>query len=250
MRVFEKEGATSLFYRPSNNNDTTTNSTTTDTTQRIRLGYNNTDGFYRQIMTAFIPECNDGHNTAYDARMADVNPEDLYWVTNTKEYVIDARPFRIDLQIPLGIKVVTAGIHTIFVDELENFTGDVYILDTDTGFTQDINQSVFEVNLTPGIYNDRFKLVFQPTSTAGTNDIITEAIQVYYTNNVLNINNLENLKIKSAKIFNTIGQLIKVVSKTELQQPEISVPFHVASGTYIVQIETAIGKSGFKIIAY
>jgi len=251
MRLFKTEGVDSNFFK-SSNEETTTN-TTTDQTQRIRLGYNNPAGFYRQIMTAFIPECGDGHNTAYDARMVDVNPEDMYWVTNNTSYVIDARPFRIDLQIPIGITVTNNGLHTIFLDETENFTGDIYILDTDTGFTQDINQSNFEVNLDAGVYNDRFKLVFQPSSTANVQEaLIAEAVQVYFTDSdsTIIIKNKDKLILKSAKIYNAIGQLIKVVSENDLLLNEIKIPFDVASGSYLVHIETTIGKKTYKLLAY
>ncbi len=249
MRVFQLEGANSHFYKQENTNRAKNN---TDTTQRIRLGFTNASGFYRQIMTAFVPECSDGHNTAYDARMVDVNPEDMYWVTNNTEYVIDARPFRTDLQIPIGLKVANDGVQTISIAALENFSGDVYILDTNTGFTHDINQSDFEVNLNAGVYNDRFKLVFQPSSTVGVDDILNESLQVYYTHNneEVVINNTKRLTLKSAKIYNAIGQLIKTVSKKELLQNKIKVPFHVASGAYFVNIETTIGKGAFKVIAY
>ncbi|MEE9349832.1 MAG: T9SS type A sorting domain-containing protein [Flavobacteriaceae bacterium] len=250
MRVFELEGVDSNFYK-TNNNITTT--TSTDLIPRIRLGYNNPNGFYRQIMTAFIPECNDDHNTAYDARMVDVNPEDMYWVTNAIEYIIDARPFTIDAQIPIGISVAQTGIQTIFIDELENFTNDIYILDTDTGFTHDLNLSNFEVNLTAGVYNDRFKLVFQPSSIVNVNEaLIASAIQVYYTDNSseIIIKNKDKLILKSARIYNTIGQLIKVISKQDLLLNQIHVPFNVAKGSYLVHIETSIGKKTYKLIAY
>jgi len=249
MRVFQLEGVNSHFFK--HNNDTRTKDNT-DLIPRIRLGYTNASGFYRQIMTAFVPECNDGHNTAYDARMVDVNPADMYWVTNNTEYVIDARPFRTDLQIPIGLKVAESGVQTISIEILENFTDNVYILDTDTGFTHDINQSNFDVHLDAGVYNNRFKLVFQPSSTASINDVLNESLQVYYThaNEEIVITNLKDLTLKSAKIYNAIGQLIKNVSKTELLQDKIKVPFNVAAGTYLVNIESTIGKGTFKVIAY
>ncbi len=250
MRVFEKEGANSNFFRPSN---TQTNDVTVeDTTPRIRLAYNSPIGFYRQIMTAFIPECTNGHNTAYDARMADLNNEDMYWETNGMPYVIDARPFNLDQQIPIGMTVVNNGVHSIAIDYTENFDGDMYILDTDTGFTHNLRQSDFEVNLDAGVYNNRFKLVFKPASALGNEDMITESIKVYYApnSNHIIIDNFDKLTLKSAKIYNAIGQLIKKVSKTELKKNKISVPFDVASGTYFVNIESTKGKGDFKIIAY
>ena len=108
------------------------------------------------------------------------------------------------------------------------------------------------MTLDAGVYNNRFKLVFQPASTASIDDALTESLQVYYThtNEEIVITNSKDLTLKSAKIYNTIGQLIKVVSKTELLQNKIKVPFNVAAGTYLVNIESTAGKGTFKVIAY
>ena len=244
QRVFKTEGADSHFFR--------NNEETADTTPRIRLGYNNPNGFYRQIMTAFIPLTHDRHDTGYDARMADVNPDDMFWETNNDAYVIDARPFGIEKQIPVGIKVTNSGTHKIFLDATENFTDPIYILDTNTGYTTDIRQQDFEVQLDAGTFLDRFKLVFQPQSPLSLSDEAMTDIQVYFAPNSDNIviKNPKSKTLKSVTIFNAIGQQIKVLDKKDLQEATIQIPFHVAKGTYLVSVQTNKGKAGYKIIAY
>ena len=248
QRIFKVEGTNSHFFRNSNPN----NDETEDTTPRIRLGYNNPNGFYRQIMTAFIPITHDRHDTGYDARMADVNPDDMFWETNNDTYVIDARPFGIEKQIPLGIKVTNSGTHKIFLDATENFTGPIYILDTNTGYTTDIRQQDFQVQLDAGTYLNRFKLVFQPQSPLSLSDEAMADIQVFFAPNSDNvvIKNPKEKVLNSVTIFNAIGQQIKVLDKNELQEATIKIPFNVAKGTYLVSIQTNRGKAGYKIIAY
>ncbi len=245
QRIFKTEGADSHFFRQNNPE-------TADTTPRIRLGYNNPNGFYRQIMTAFIPVTHDRHDTGYDARMADINPDDLFWETNNDAYVIDARPFGVEKKIPIGLKVSSSGIHKIFLDVTENFNENIYILDTHTGFTTDIRQADFEVNLEPGMYLYRFKLVFQPQSSLSLNEEINNNINVYFApnSNQIIIENLHKLKLKDIQIYNAIGQLIRKVDKNNLQNEHITIPFYVAKGTYIVRVKTNSGFGGFKIIAY
>ena len=252
MRQFQVEGANSNFFRPSVETENETTTTNTDTTPRIRLGYESPVNFYRQIMTAFIPACNDGHNMAYDAKMADVNTEDMYWVTNTIPYVIDARSFNLDQQIPIGITVVNNGTHTISIDYIENFDNDIYILDTNTGFTHDLRQSNFEVILDSGIYDSRFKLVFRPANIVGTDDLTMSDINVFFapdSENVI-IDNFDKLTLKSVKIYNALGQLIKNISDNKLEQNKITVPFNVVAGTYFINVKTANSTGDFKIIAY
>lgn len=248
QRLFKVEGADSHFFRNSNPN----NDKTVDTTPRIRLGYNNPNGFYRQIMTAFITITHDRHDTGYDARMADVNPDDMFWETNNDAYVIDARPFGIEKQIPIGIKVTNSGIHKIFLDATENFSGPIYILDTNTGYTTDIRQQDFEVQLETGTYLNRFKLVFQPQSPLSLSDEVMADIQVYFSaesDNVV-IKNPKGKTLKSITIFNAIGQQIKVLKENELQEATTQIPFKVANGAYIINVQTNKGSAGYKIIAY
>jgi hypothetical protein len=254
QRIFRTEDVTSFFRRPNDlNTDVENSKSEEDELPRIRLGYNSPEGFYRQIMTAFVPECNDGHNIGYDARMAYIHNDEMFWNINNIPYVIDARPFDIVKQIPIGINAAERGTHKIFLFEAENFVGDLYILDTETQYTHDIRLSDFEVDLEVGQYLDRFKLVFQPQSPLTVNDLLNESLQVFYANNLeeVVVKNPTNLEIKSISIFNAIGQLIKKASKSQLlNNAEIRVPFKVASGTYFVKIDSNIGKGGFKIIAY
>ncbi len=250
QRIFKVEAADSHFFRNANNPSQTDE---VDTTPRIRLAYNNPQGYYRQIMTAFIDQTHDRHDIGYDARMADVNNDDMFWETNNVPFVIDARPFSIEKQIPIGLHVSTEGTHKIYLFEAENFTNPIYILDTETGYTTDIRQGDFEVDLVAGEYLDRFKLVFQPQSPLDINDVLNENLNVFYTNTSqeIVIKNPNAIKILDVSIFDAIGKLIKKVNQNEFTNiSEIKLPFHVASGTYIIRVNSDKGKGGFKIIAY
>lgn len=249
QRTFKLEDGSSSFFRRDSPNEEEIN----DTTPRIRLGYHSPSGFYRQIMTAFIDECNDGHNTAYDARMADVGSSDMFWVTNNTPYVIDARPYGIEKQIPIGINVQESGIQKIFLFEAENFDGDIYILDTETQYTYNIRQNDFEIDLDQGQYLDRFKLVFLPSSPLAVSDLELEGINATYIGNwnEILINNPNKVNLLEASVFNSLGQLIYAVDDSLLGNNEqIKIPFKVAEGTYFVYVKSTAGKGSFKILVY
>ncbi len=250
QRLFKLEGVDSNFFRHSKNEDS---NDITDTTPRIRLKYVNPNGFNRQIMTAFIPETHDRHDIGYDAKMADLNPDDMYWDNNFIPYVIDARPFGIEKQIPITIEATTEGYHKIYLEATENFLENVYILDTQTGYTTNIRNEEFKVYLSPNTHKDRFKLVFQPQSPLDVSEEITNDLSVYFQENNASviIDNSKNITIKNIKIYNSIGQLIKEISnENTLNTTKVQIPFEVAAGTYFVSVITNKGKGGFKIIAY
>lgn len=250
QRVFKTEDATSFFRNSGNDTNVLE---TEDTVQRIRLAYNNPDGFYRQIMTAFIPETTDGLDLGYDGRMADVNQDEFYWtIADETPYVIAAQPYRADLQMALGLDVVTEGFQKIYIDATENFDGDMYILDTLTMTTHDLRASDFEINLAVGQYLNRFFLVFQPQSPLNTNDIVAQDVNVFYADaqDNLVVENPNNLELKSIQIYNAIGQLVKQVAKTNLNNNKIEIPVQVASGAYFVHIVTNKGMAAYKVLVY
>ena len=238
MRVFEKEGASSHMFRNSMD------------TKRISLRYVSPSEFERPLTAVFRSDSTLDFDRAYDAEMMSRQAEDMFWAYEGRNPgVIDVRPFDVDGGIWIGITVVNEGVHTIKIDYLDNFEDDLYILDSN-GVTHDLRENDFEVNLEAGYHT--FKLVFKPTSTTGYQDVITNSMHVFYAPDSKNvvIDNFDNLTLKSAKIYNAIGQIVQEVSKTDLNQNKITVPFNVATGSYFVTIETTIGKASFKIAAY
>ncbi len=253
QRIFKLENTTDSYFRTPDNTIVNTNNDNADSVQRIRLAFNNTEGYYRQIMTAFLPETTENIDNGYDGKMADVNESEMYWLLNNEPYVINALPFNDNLQMPIGINVAVKGKHSIYLDEVENFNNDIYILDTETNTTHNIIDSNFEINLPVGIYLNRFYLVFQPQSPLNTNELITESIHVFYANTHHNlvIQNPNSLQIRNVTIYNAIGQVIKKTkTQTNFTKPEFNINLNIAFGTYFIHVETNLGTSAFKILVY
>ena len=92
-----------------------------DTRYKIRVKFESPKGYHRQILVAADANTTDGFDLGYDAPLIENNVEDMYWLIDETEFVIQAVPdFNLDQVLPLGIKISETGEYTIKIDELEN----------------------------------------------------------------------------------------------------------------------------------
>ena len=220
----------------------------------VRIGYDDPEGFHRQIVLGFVPNspANINYNIAYDALMFDSREDDLFFIIDndlTKKYVIQGvGTFDNTYELPLGLKITENGTHTIKLDSIENFNHTIYIKDNVLDVTHNLSESNFEPNLPPGEYLDRFKIIFESQNTLDVNEFDISGLNVYYNgNNSIVIDNKNNLEINKILIFNVLGQKILQVKNKSFKQNSITIPFRKKEGVYLVRIESNQGKKTYKI---
>ena len=253
QRVFATEdGSTSQFLKSTSKKDKNTNSKNTDNTPRIKLLYSSPLGYHRQIVLGANKNASINFDIGYDAILADVNKEDMYWTINKSKFVIQGvNNLNDDQEFPLGLIVNEPGMISIKVDGLENvdLNKPIFIKDNLTGETYQINNSPFDIQLEAGTYENRFKLVFQSNSKAlSTNDIETiNNFSVFYNSksSSLEIVLREATYAFDGAVINLVGQNIKTILPFEKQ---ISIPIQVSTGAYIIQLKTDLGIVNKKII--
>lgn len=255
QRVFSTEdGSTSLFLKSKNKKSTNTN-VNVDKTPRIKLLYSSPLGYHRQIVLGSNANASINFDIGYDAFMADVNEEDMYWVFNNNKFVIQGVDhFNSSQEFALGVVVKQAGVAHIKVDALENMTDNVTLLikDSSTGKTHEINENSFDVFLEPGSYDDRFKLVFQQNDNNSTGvetvSVTEKKILVYYDSesSELKIVNSQGIYISSIDLYNILGQNSKVFDLDTSENA--SIPISVKTGVYIVKMNTQNGLINKKVV--
>ncbi len=255
QRVYATEdGLTSLFLKSSSKKGENTNTISNNNTPTIKLMYNSPSGYHRQIVLGSNINASVGFDMGYDAFMADVNKEDMYWQLNNSKLVIQGiNCFKTSQEFPIGIKVSKAGIASIRVDALENFDENLllYIKDNRTGETYKINDNAFDVVLKPGEYKDRFSLVFKSKKNTLSKHEITKGYNntlVYYNSETekLTIVNKQNIYISNINLYNILGQEINIFKLNSSKDESVSLK--VNSGTYIVKLHTKNGTLNKKII--
>ncbi len=225
--------------------------------QYIRLGYEDPEGFHRQLLLGFLSNSNAdiNYNAGYDATLNQHRDDDLFFVIENdeeKKYGIQGvGSFDETLEIPLGIQISETGTHQIMLDAVENFQHPIYLKDHELNITHNLSDSNFNVNLPTGHYLNRYSIVFEPEETLSIADETTSHIDVFYAGNEhIIINNLKRLEIKSISVFNVLGQEVLQLNSNLNHQERLQIPFSKSKGIYLVQVETNNLKLTKKILNY
>jgi hypothetical protein len=225
----------------------------TDKRPKIWLQFDSPTGYHRQLLVGVDENTTNHFDLGYDAPIADIGKEDMFWSFDGSKFVIQGVPnFNTDQEFPLGIKIAKAGSVTIKVDELENMDEDIsaHIKDKLTGKTNNISQKAFEINLEAGEYLDRFALTFRMQKLVDEDVVadvlipvvtqpIIEGIHVFMNNAIkeLQIKNNSDEEILSIELYNYLGQTIKTWN-SNFNIRTISLPINISTGVYFAQIST------------
>ena len=253
QRVFVREGSTginegSIFFKGANSKKEAIAKVKNDERSKIRLEFNSSTGFKRQLLIGSDANATDGFNFGYDAPMVDINKDDMYWLVDNNGFVIQAvASFTKEKEYPLGIKVSRPGNVSIQIKNLENFDSEVYLFDKMLGETYLINNKSFEVYMNPGTYNDRFSLVFQPNTIDANKELILDNLLISYNSNsqILRIlDKEETYDIEKIKVFDLMGEEIQAFTNNSKKM----ISFKVAQGLYVLNLQTKKGIISKKIM--
>jgi hypothetical protein len=233
--------------------DTIENYQYIDKRPKIWLQFDSPNGYHRQLMAGVDENASNHFDLGYDAPMADIGKEDMFWIFDGNKFVIQAvNNFNTDQELPLGLLVSKTGLARIKIDAIENMDEDIsaHIKDKLTGEIHNISRKPFEINLGPGSYLDRFSLIFnfqklvdEDVKTelliAAEAEQINEGIHVFMNNAIgeIQIKNNSDDEITSIVLYNYMGQTIKTWN-ANFNVRTISLPLNIATGVYVTKIST------------
>ncbi len=228
---------------------------TKDNRYKIRLNFNSPKGYNRQILVTADGRTSNEFDLGYDAPLIDNNVEDMFWMINSGEFVIQAVPnFNKDQVLPLGIKIAEEGQFTIEVAETTNLpeATNLYIRDNTDSTYYDIRKEKFKANSAPGMYKGDYDLVFHDGSKTEKEEPQSGQVSAIYSfdNKELSIRNPELIDIHQVIVYTITGS--RVVDFTNIPTAK-EVPLYLekplSSAVYIVRIYTEKGEYANKIIA-
>ncbi|WP_169513774.1 LamG-like jellyroll fold domain-containing protein [Christiangramia portivictoriae] len=153
-----------------------------DTRHKIRLKLESPKGYHRQILATADVNTTDGFDLGYDAPLIENNVEDLYWMIDDSEFVIQGVPdFNKARVLPIGFKIAEAGEFTIKIDELENIQNDIdiFLYDTELEEYHDLMKSDYKVTTdSVGIFNEKYQIVFQKIAEETSEEVVEEKPEV------------------------------------------------------------------------
>ncbi|WP_264538169.1 T9SS type A sorting domain-containing protein [Flavobacterium sp. N1736] len=168
--------------------------------------------FTRQLALAFLPEATDGVDIGIDALDMNGNlPNDVTFLLNNDNYVIQGIAFDQQKRIALRVKATAASTFKFYVPEVINFDSSqpIYIFDALDQSYHDIKNGTYQVTVASGVYPDRFKIVFTNQTLGVPSEIKNEfSISQDNVNANLNVSNPDNLDIKSFKLYDMSGKTV------------------------------------------
>ncbi|MDB9721196.1 choice-of-anchor D domain-containing protein, partial [Winogradskyella sp.] len=251
QRTFQKEGSgTSVFVRPDRDNspnETGHRTEVADDRMKFRFGFNSVNTIRRQILLTIDENTTPEVDWAYDAVLNEVQIDDMFWVINNSQYVIQASNEAEESTVyPLGIKTNTDGINTVTIDALENVPEriNIYIHDIENGTYHDLKANDFSIFLSAGEYLDRFQVTFSAnTNSLGIDEVNSNGINILYSNDIEKIVlvNPNFIEIESIQLFKILGQLVDTIDNiSESGYSEYDVK-NLSTGTYIIKLITVSG---------
>ncbi len=249
-RVFQKENVSSSQFLKSNvkgkSSTVSTAKKKVDSRQKIRLMFDSPAGYHRQLLVGVDPKASNNFDIGYDAPLVEDNVEDLFWIFNNKNLVIQAvNNFGEDQTLPLGIKINKEGFATIKIDALENIDSNtnIYVHDKELDIYHDLKQSNYEVYLsTIGKYTDRFVITFLDASKSslGTDDIEDTNLEVYFSNEKESfiIHNPDLKFVETVSVYNLLGQSIYEFNSKSHENHIEHKTKSITAGVYIVKMKT------------
>ena len=210
----------------------------------IRLGFEyvteNGKVYHRQLATAL-----DGSSMekeiGKDAYMFDYFKNDGYWVIPNEEgrFIITSVPsVSEDLTLPIGVTLDTQKEVTFTLDDVEDYTGDIFVFDSQENKITNIKENDYKVTLTGGSYKNRFSLVFNDQATLGYQylDQKTKTV-IYAEQDEINVV-LEQGNIKNVKIYSLAGE--KLIDHNEAKSTNNTIidSSKLSPQTYVIKITT------------
>ena len=265
QRVFVKEdnttpsGSNPMFKTKSNAKTAATNNSDDvipgTNYKKIRLGYNTSNQYHRQVLLAFMEDkATSEIDYGYDAESLDDIPNDMYFLVGENQLVIQGVGFfDVNTSLPIGVKADAEGKVSFVIDALENFDPDqpIFIHDNLTDTYHNIRETKFEVNLPAGENNTRFSLRFKD-KTLKVEQHSIEDIKITHVQNgnllVIN-NNLLDVTVEKATLYNILGQSISTWNIENQNQENIRIPVkNLSSGVYVIKVKTTNDNFSKKII--
>ncbi|MGB1313940.1 MAG: T9SS type A sorting domain-containing protein, partial [Bizionia paragorgiae] len=252
QRVFAKESVPgeSTFFKSAS---TSQNVTTTDSRTKLWLSFTDPANRMSQIGLGYDDNATEDYDKGYDAYDYNWHPDHMLWDIQGDRFVIQGRNnFNENNEMPLVIKITTAGDYVIGLKETLNFPEDmpVYLKDSENDLYYNLTSQDATLTLQAGEYFNRFSVVYKNSPTLSTDTLdANNGLALLYDSEQqqLEIKGYEDLKhIKSLKVYSVLGQ--KIVSLNTIDSPIVKLP-NVAVGVYVLEImDTKNGRLTKKFV--
>jgi len=177
---------------------------------RIWLNITNANGAFGQTLLAYMEGAQNGLDRT-DGRYMNDGTFSFSSYLDGAEYIIQGRaPFVASDVVAMNFKTPTAGSYTIAIDHTDGiFTGnqDVFVLDKQTGATQNLKAGAYTFASEAGNFSDRFEIFYDSMLAVNDLDANANTVVVYKQNGAIMIHAGKAL-MAAVEVFDVRGRLL------------------------------------------
>lgn len=210
---------------------------------RIWLNLTNDQGFFGQMMVAYMPNATNGYDPAIDGLFFNDSATALTSTIDGQDYVIQGRalPFDTADVVALGFKSELAGNYTIALNSFDgtvfdNASQPIYLYDSLTNNFQNLRSGSYSFTSEPGVFNNRFEVRYESLLSTENPALSSSTVAVYKQNQDIMVN-AGNVKLSKVQIFDIRGRLL--VEKNNVNSSEVRLNAGASNQVVLVKITSA-----------
>lgn len=206
---------------------------------RVYITFNDT--YIRELLINF----HDSATTGFDYGLESVSPggavNDAYWNVSYGALVTQALPYSIDLEIPIALNLNGDLAVEFNVGDIHNFdeSQSIFLYDQELNTYTNLREVPYELTLNPGLFEERFKIVFERNdSTLHLDEVTSESVSVY-TNispSQLVVSNPKLMKLSNLKLYDITGKLMYEKAIQTIDSKYVVSTKHLSSSVYMIVI--------------
>ena len=202
------------FFRlnSATNSSLTTNLTSTEG-NRFWINLTNSSGAFSQMAVGYTPNATNEADV-FDGKNINNGKALLNSIVNNEYYTIQSRalPFQSNDVVLLSCKITDAGTYTISVDHFDGLFSEasqvILLKDKVNGSLTDLKLNPYTFVSEPGLFNNRFEIVYQTTLTTSTPEFSNSNVIVYKNSQNEVVIDSGKTTLKDVRIFDIRGLLI------------------------------------------
>jgi hypothetical protein len=213
---------------------------------RYWLNLTNQNGFFGQIMVAYITGATSGYDPAIDGLYINDSQTALTTLLDNQEYVIQGRalPFLSTDVVALGFKSELAGTYSI---SLNNFDGtifetnnqEIYLKDNLTNTIQDLRAGSYTFDTEAGVFNSRFEVSYENLLATDNPSLSSNTLAVYKQDEEIVVN-AGKINLSKLEVFDILGRLL--VEKLNINGTEVRLNVASTNQVILVKVTSAANE--------
>lgn len=185
---------------------------------------NTTSGQMDRTLLGYSTSSTLGVDHLYDCIFRPTTELSMYSIINSEPFIIQGRPLpfnNFDL-VPMGIRIVAAGNHTIAIKKVDGLfeqNQDIYLEDKQLNIIHDLRQAPYNFTSSVGTFNDRFVLRYTTTALSNQDfESIDSSVFVSANDGQINIKSI-NESLSEVSVYDVLGR--EIIKKTNIASSDL-----------------------------